>query len=132
MYPRFNLALEVEAKSSMVNERQIVTVARWTARIVGTAVLALIVALAIGEGVHPARLFETLPVALLTVGMLTMLVGLVAAWKWEGIGGLLILGGLAFFAVVDGGVKLNLVFGPMLAVGLIYLGCRWRRGKAAC
>jgi len=103
----------------------------WTARVVGTAILALIAAIAIGEGVHPARLFETLPVALLTVAMLTMVVGLVVAWKWERIGGVLILGGLAFFAVVNHGVRLNLVFGPMLAVGLLYLGCGWRRGNAA-
>jgi hypothetical protein len=39
-----------------------------------------------------------------------------------GIGGLLILGGLAFFAVVSHGVRLNLVFAPMLGVALIYWG----------
>jgi hypothetical protein len=111
-------------------ERQILTVARWTARLVGTAILALIAALAIGEGVHPARLFETLPVTLLTIAMLTMLVGIVVAWKWERIGGILILSGLAFFAIVNHGVKLSLVFGPMLAVGLLYLGCGWLKNKA--
>ena len=47
-----------------------------------------------------------------------MVVGLIVAWKWERIGGLLILGGLAIFAVVNHGVRLNLVFGPMVAVGL--------------
>jgi hypothetical protein len=30
----------------------------------------------------------------------TILVGLHVAWKWEGVGGLLILGGFAFFAIV--------------------------------
>ncbi|MGA2034919.1 MAG: hypothetical protein ABSG68_21940 [Thermoguttaceae bacterium] len=114
-----------------INERYILAVLRWTARVVGTAILALIAAIAIGEGVHPARLFETLPVALLTVAMLTMVVGLVVAWKWERIGGVLILGGLAFFAIVNHGVRLNLVFGPILAVGLLYLGYGWGRGNAA-
>ena len=52
-----------------------------------------------------------------------MIVGLVVALKWEGVGGSLILGGMAFFAVVNGGVRLNLVFGPMFLVGLICLGC---------
>jgi hypothetical protein len=107
----------------------ILTATRWTTRLVSTAILALIAAIAIGEGVHPARLFETLPVALLTVAMLTMVVGLVVAWKWERIGGVLILGGLAFFAIVNHGIQLNLVFGPMLAVGLIYLGCGWKSLK---
>ncbi len=95
-----------------------VAVTRWTVRIVGTAILALIISPSVGEGVHPARLFETLPVALLTVAMLTMLVGLLVAFTSENIGGLLILGGPPFFAVVNHGVQVNLVFGPMLAVGL--------------
>jgi hypothetical protein len=111
------------------NMASILTATRWTTRLVSTAILALIAAIAIGEGVHPARLFETLPVALLTVAMLTMVVGLVVAWKWERIGGVLILGGLAFFAIVNHGIQLNLVFGPMLAVGLIYLGCGWKSLK---
>lgn len=57
----------------------------------------------------------------LFAAMLTMLVGLGIAWKWEGIGGLLILGGLALFAVANHGVNLNLVFG----------GC-WPRGGCLC
>ena len=54
---------------------------------------------------------------------------LVVAWKWEGLGGLLILGGSAFFVIVNGGVQLNLVFGLMLVVGLPHLGCGWRSGE---
>jgi hypothetical protein len=104
----------------------LLTVLRWTARILGTAILILIATFAIGEGV-PNPLATTIREDLLSVALLTMLVGLVAAWRWEGIGGLLILGGLAFFAVVNHGVPLNLVFAPMLVVGLIYLGCGWRR-----
>jgi hypothetical protein len=48
-------------------------------------------------------------------------------WKWEGIGSLLILGGLALFAIVNHGVPLNMVFGPWLFTGLLYLVCWWRR-----
>jgi hypothetical protein len=58
-----------------------------------------------------------------------MLVGLVFAFRWEGIGGTLIMVGLACFAVVNHGVQINLVFGPMFVVGLMNLGCGWRRGK---
>ncbi len=35
----------------------------------------------------------------------TMIVGLVVAWNWEGGGGLLILGGFNFFAIVNHGVR---------------------------
>jgi hypothetical protein len=40
------------------------------------------------------------------------------------------LGRAAFFAAVNGGVQINLVFGSMLVVGLIHLGCGWRRMAA--
>jgi hypothetical protein len=109
----------------MQHERTLLIVARWTARIGGSLILALIVVLAIGEGVpNPLRL--PIREQLLSIALLTMIVGLIVGWKWEGVGGLLILGGFAFFAVVNRGVKLNVVFAPMLAVGLIYLGCGWR------
>jgi hypothetical protein len=93
--------------------------------------LALIAAIAIGEGVHPARLFETLPVTLLTVAMLTMIVGQIAAWKLEVGGGLLILGAFVLFAVVNHGVLLNVVFGPWLWTALLYLACGWMKTKVA-
>jgi NADH:ubiquinone oxidoreductase subunit 2 (subunit N) len=96
---------------------------------VGTAILALIVAFAVGEGL-PNPLNQPLDVILLSVAMLTMVVGLVMAWRWERIGGLLVLGGLAFFAIVNHGVQLNVVFGPMLVVGLLYSGCGWWWRKA--
>ena len=59
----------------MKYQRQILTIARWEPpHVVGTLILLLIATLAIGEGVHPARLFESLRVSLLTVAMLTMMV----------------------------------------------------------
>ena len=112
----------------MFSKGSILTAARWTARVVGTAILALIVTIGIGEGL-PNPLVLSIRELLLFAAMLMMVVGLIAAWKWERIGGLLIVGGLAFFAVVNHGIQINLVFGPMLGVGLIYLGCGWRGGR---
>ncbi|MEI8371450.1 MAG: hypothetical protein WCJ35_01315 [Planctomycetota bacterium] len=65
----------------------------------------------------------------LFAGMLMLVVGLIVAWKWERIGGLLTLSGLAFIAVVTGDLPPNEIFWPTLAVGLIYLGCGWRKTK---
>ena len=79
------------------------TVATWTARIVGSLILLLILAFAIGEGV-PNPLHGLVRRNPLTFALVTMMVGLVLAWKWEGIGGLLILGGLAFVVIVNHGV----------------------------
>ena len=110
------------------DQRLVVTVLRWAARTVGTGLLVLIATFAIGEGV-PNPLHGSLPENLLTVGFLTMIVGQVVAWKWEGIASLLILGGFALFAIVNHGVPLNIVFGPWLVTGLLYLVCWWRTSK---
>jgi hypothetical protein len=104
---------------------RLLTVVRWTARVLGTLILLLIAMFAIGQGVHPARMFQPLGVAILTVALLTMIVGQLVAWKWEGVGGGLIVGSFALFSIVNHGVPLNIVFGPWLLTGLLYLGCWW-------
>lgn len=101
---------------------------RGTARLLGTAILALVVAIAVGEGV-PNPLGQPIAVNLLFIALATMVVGLIVAWKWEVVGGLLILGGFAFFAIENHGVKFNLVFGPMLVAGLLYLLGGWLRSR---
>jgi hypothetical protein len=88
----------------------------------------LIAILAIGEG-GPNPLQVSLRENLLGSALLAMLIGQIVAWKWEGIGGLLILGGFALFAIVNPGVRLNqslVVVGPWLVTGLLYLICWWR------
>ena len=55
-----------------------------------------------------------------------MIIGQIVAWKWEGIGSLLILGGFALFGFVNHGVALNVVTEAWLATGLLYLICWWR------
>ncbi len=111
-------------------ERLVVTVLRWTARAMGAALLVLVAAFAIGEGM-PIPFRGSLPENLLTLGFQTMLIGQIVAWKWDGIGSLLILGGFALFAAVNHGVPLNVVYGPWLVTGLLYLVCWWRRPRVA-
>ncbi|MGO9109709.1 MAG: hypothetical protein ACLP9L_10785 [Thermoguttaceae bacterium] len=114
----------------MKYERQIVFVARWTARIIGTLLLVLIAIFVIGEGVpNPSILSHR--ENLLTVAMLTMIVGQIAAWKWEGIGGVLILSSYFLFAIMNHGIPFNIVFGPWLLTGLLFLGCAWMESKVA-
>jgi len=112
------------------NDHPLLTVARWTARILGTLILAVIVTFAIGEGVPNPFLLSQREILLFIV-ILTMIIGQIAAWKWEGIGGLLILSGFAFFAIVNHRISINIVFGPWLLTGLLYLGCGWMKRKVA-
>ncbi len=117
----------------VVTDRRIVTVARWTARAIGTALLVLIAILAIGERGGPNPLHGSLRENLLGSALLTMLIGQIVAWRWEGIGSLFILGGFALFTIVNPGVRLNqslVVVGPWLVTGLLYLICWWRSGKS--
>ncbi|MGA2258600.1 MAG: hypothetical protein ABSG53_28375 [Thermoguttaceae bacterium] len=113
-----------------INGFPILTVARWTARIIGTLLLLLIAVFAIGEGM-PNPLSLSIRELLLFAALATMIVGLVFAFRWEGIGGLLILGGFACFSMVNHRISMNIVFGPWLLTGLIYLACGWMKSKVA-
>ena len=66
-----------------LSERQVTTVARWTARILGTAILLLIIAIAVGEGL-PNPFTQPLNVNLLFAAMFTMILGLVLAGNGNG------------------------------------------------
>ncbi|MGD9127626.1 MAG: hypothetical protein PVH19_09630 [Planctomycetia bacterium] len=99
-------------------------VCRWTARTISVPLLGLIIALAVGEGL-PNPLTASMRENLLHTIVLMMLAGLVVGWKREGWGGLLILGGLALFAIVNRGLLLNIVMAPWLVAGLLYLASWW-------
>jgi hypothetical protein len=68
-------------------------VACWAARIVGLLFVLLFAAFLIGEGLPPWS-----PYAL---GWLAINVGLLVAWKWEGLGGVITLAGYILFLLVD-------------------------------
>lgn len=113
----------------MITEKRIITVVRWVARILGILLLGLVVILAIGEA-KPEHLREMV----LGNALFTILVGLVIAWKWEGLGSLLILGGFTVFAIVNG--SRTLTFHPLhnpfyafLITGLLFLFCWWKTRK---
>lgn len=100
------------------------TFLRWTARIIGGLVVLLVAAIAIGEGV-PNPFQQTADVNACSLALVAMLMGQMIAWKWEGIGGVLILAGFAGFAIANRGIELNAVFAPMLFTGLAFAFCGW-------
>jgi hypothetical protein len=96
------------------------TILRWTTRVLGILLLVTIATFVIGEGV-PNPLHGSVAENLLTAAFLTMIVAQIAAWKWEGIGGLLIVASFALFVIVNQGVPINELFGLWLLTGLLYL-----------
>lgn len=104
----------------------VVVLSRWTARTIVIPLFGLVVVLVFGDGV-PDPLKASLQQNLLGIVVVLMLVGLIVAWKWEGVGGLLMLGSLALFAVATQGLLLNIVLVPWLVTGLLYLVCWWMR-----
>jgi len=99
---------------------------RWTARGIGALILAFVALHVISAGLP--NLQNIAPVeGLLWIGFVLSLVGFVLLWKWELIGGIVALGGITLFYVVNfaisgklpGGWVLPLFFLP----SLLSIGC---------
>ncbi|MBN2294260.1 MAG: hypothetical protein JXM70_17665 [Pirellulales bacterium] len=100
----------------------VVVLSRWTARTISIPIFGLVFVLVHGNGV-PNPFTASLHKNLLGTAVLLLFVGSIVAWKWEGIGGLLIIGGLVLFAIVAQGILLNIVLWPWMVMGLLYLVC---------
>jgi hypothetical protein len=112
-----------------MNRRNLVTVERWIARILGTLFLLLFVTFAIGEGLPPIWR-EPPGVQLEFLGMFLVLAGIVAGWRWDGRAAILILAGYGLFYSVER--RLPWPVGPfdfMLAVGVLFGLCWWQERK---
>lgn len=106
----------------LLGEPWIAAASRWTARTISIPLLVFLVLFTPVGGVQDlltASLRDWLFVAV----DLMVLFGLILAWKWEGVGALLILGGLGLFAAAGETFLLSIVFAPWLVTGLAYLVC---------
>jgi hypothetical protein len=76
----------------MNTPRLLPAVCRWTARIIGTLLVLLSVAIAIGEGMpNPLTLPAWAQIIFLALALI--MVGILIAWRWEFAGGVLSLAG---------------------------------------
>jgi hypothetical protein len=101
---------------------------RWTARLLSVfpfgLFLILFVAYRGGPYRHPSDLLvRPFGETVLGAAFLIMMFGLPVAWRWEGIGSAMILGGFAAFAA--GGIRLNMVFASLPITGFLFLLCWW-------
>jgi hypothetical protein len=79
---------------------RVAVASRWTARIVGTLMFLLFLAFFFGEGPpHLSSLTSTERLQFLC--MASLFLGLIIAWKWEGLGGLITVAGFAFMVAIN-------------------------------
>jgi len=107
---------------------KLVSGARWTARILGTLLLAFYGFFVLAEGLPPiASQPEGVQLNFVALGL--MLAGFVAGWKREGTAALLIACGWTLWQISEGHIKWNLFQTP-LPVAMLYGYCWWAtRGR---
>jgi hypothetical protein len=97
---------------------------RWSARVTSLLLLGLVLAIVIGHGGPPNVLGQPTPVQLEFAAMGLMLFGLLLGWIREGVGGLLLIIGLAALSIVELVVNGRPALGafPLFAVpGVLFL-----------
>jgi hypothetical protein len=105
-------------------------IGRWTARIAGTLMALFFLAFFVGEGfpnIFRLHWRESLSVLALSA----VIVGLLLAWIWEGLGGAVAVVGMAVFMLLIGswGAASGLLLVPA-AIGVLHVVCWWRLRSA--
>ena len=102
-------------------------IGRWTACILGTLMFLLFLAFFFGEGPPDlSRLTSTERLQFL--GMAALFLGLVIAWKWEGLGGLITVGGFTFLVAISASHLRMWAFCVPAIVGAVHIAS-WGRLK---
>jgi hypothetical protein len=101
-----------------------VVIGRWTARVAGTLMALFFLAFFVGEGFPPIFRLpwrESLSVLLMSA----MMAGLLLAWKWEGLGGVLALAAVGLMPLIGMRGIGTLLFLLPAAIGLLHMVCWW-------
>ena len=101
-------------RSFSFSEQTFVSTIRFLAHLFSVLLTFVVILLAFGE-TFPGSSGATIRELLLTFTLLIVLAGLFAAWKWEGIGGSLIILGFLLFLII------NSVFSNFLQLGFFFL-----------
>lgn len=99
-------------------------VARILAAIMTAFIAFMLVGNTVSDGIGP--LFKlTLRESLMMAAFVVVFLGLILGWKWEKLGGWLVVGGMAFFYLMDFAFSGTLPRGPFFALialpGLLFL-----------
>jgi peptidoglycan/LPS O-acetylase OafA/YrhL len=111
---------------------------RWVARILALIATGLFVYFLVESGAEVVSSLAWGPQGFpLLIGLAVALIGLLLAWRWELLGGVMaVVGGVATMALVCIGSGPDMLFCallftlPILVAGVLYLGCCWRTRAA--
>lgn len=106
----------------------------WSARLFGLVLIGVVLSFFIGEGLMGGDMPNLSTMGLveevLMLALLTTLLGLILAWRWEAIGGLIIVAGVLLFEGFDwiaGGSRSISPLNPLfLLVAALFLWDWWR------
>jgi hypothetical protein len=111
----------------MSTARRAAVIGRWTARVAGTLMALFFLAFFVGEGfpnIFRLHWRESLSVLLMSA----VVAGLLLAWKWEALGGAVVLTAVGLMPLIGmRGIGLFLV---PAAIGLLHVVCWWRLRSA--
>jgi hypothetical protein len=112
---------------------------RWAARLLGLVAVGLFVFFVVesGDEVLPALSWGSLQGIPLLIALLAALAGLLIAWRWEMVGGVMVVVSAAIiFGLVCLGSGLDMSLCafyftlPLFLAGALYLGSFWRTKEA--
>lgn len=104
---------------------------RWVARVYGGLLAVLVLTIFIGEsffhtGDSPPNPFtQPLPVAIELCGMLTMWIGCILGWKWQGTGAILVIAGIMTFHIIEKRLWLMGAFSLFDLAGILFMFSWW-------
>jgi hypothetical protein len=100
----------------------IITILRWIARFLGIFLFLFFIWFAIQIGSPDLAMMSEQEIQLFSANVI-MLLGLIAVWKFEFIGSLLLIWGYIFFAIANYSFWNGPIFPTFLFLGLLHLLC---------
>jgi hypothetical protein len=117
--------------SPITNQLVLLCALRWSARVLGTLAMGVVLLFAFGEGLNLSH-FTARELVLFLFFPLGVCLGLALAWRWEGLGGGIAIASIAAFYLVhrltSSGFPRGFAFAAFAAPGFLFLLCwLWTR-----
>lgn len=118
----------------MTNTTLSLRILRWSARVLSVLAVGIVLLFAIGEGLNLAH-FNARELVLFVFFPLGVCLGMVVAWRWEGLGGGITAASLAAFYLLhrlsSSGFPRGFAFVVLAAPGFMFLLCwLWTRSTS--